>query len=77
LALTVIILPVVGFAATTAIRSTRSDTYLMGTAVPYYVYGYDLKTDNASAVASAPLSPTAPRLPIAGSGGKVIKKIDR
>lgn len=67
-----IIIPVVGFAATAAsIRVTRSPTYLMGSAVtgvPYYVYGYD--TGINTAVVTVPI---APKLPIAGGGGKTIK----
>lgn len=70
-----IVLPVIGFAATASIRATRSPTYLMGTAVtgvPYYVYGYDIGV-NAASIATTVTAPTAPRLPIAGGGGKVIK----
>lgn len=71
LVIAAIIIPVVGLAATVAsIRAKRSDTYLMGSAVtgvPYYVYGYDTEISNAVVTV-----PVAPKLPIAGGGGKII-----
>ncbi|MDO8482213.1 MAG: hypothetical protein Q7S86_00125 [bacterium] len=79
LTIAAVILPAIGFAATAAIRAKRSDTYLMGaavTGVPYYVYGYDIGV-NATGVATAATAPIAPRLPIAGGGGKAHAKLTR
>ena len=79
LAIVTVIIPVIGFSTTSTVRPTRSDTYIMGTGatgVPYYVYGYDVKINTASAVQVA-TPPTAPKLPIAGGGGKTLEKPTR
>ncbi|GEM_PF-6924467 len=68
-AVAMLLTPLAGFAAATSIYSTRSATYHMGI-VPYYVYGYDVKINTASALNALKQPPVAPKLPVAGSGGK-------
>lgn len=75
--LVTVLIPTIGFASTASINAKRSDTYFMGTAVtgvPYYVYGYNVEIDDTNAITSINPPPLAPKLPIAGGGGKTILK---